>query len=141
EVIYGNDIPQFLEGDKLRLNQVLYNLVGNAIKFTDSGFVKIYVKKLFDIADGVQIQFLVEDSGIGIAKDKIEAVFESFTRIRSKDRIFEGTGLGLSICKNIVEQQGGKIGATSELGVGSKFFFDLIFEIGQSEAVNSGTDE
>lgn len=141
EVIYGIDIPQFLVGDKLRLNQVLYNLVGNAIKFTDNGFVKIYVKKLHDIADGAQLQFLVEDSGIGIAKDKIEAVFESFTRIRSKDRIFEGTGLGLSICKNIVEQQGGKISATSELGTGSKFFFDLIFEIGQAETDNNGNDE
>ena len=142
EVIYGEDIPQFLVGDKLRLNQVLYNLVGNAIKFTDDGFVKIYVKKLYDIADGAQLQFLVEDSGIGIAKDKIEAVFESFTRIRSKDRIFEGTGLGLSICKNIVEQQGGKIGATSEFGTGSKFFFDLIFEKGKAEnEVDAGTDE
>ncbi len=140
EVIYGDDIPQYLVGDKLRLNQVLYNLVGNAIKFTDDGFVKIYVKKLYDIADGAQLQFLVEDSGIGIAKDKIEAVFESFTRIRSKDRIFEGTGLGLSICKNIVEQQGGKIGATSEFGSGSRFFFDLIFEKGKAnvEIDNSG---
>lgn len=141
EVIYGNDIPQYLVGDKLRLNQVLYNLVGNAIKFTDNGFVKIYVKKLYDIADGAQIQFLVEDSGIGIAKDKIEAVFESFTRIRSKDRIFEGTGLGLSICKNIVEQQGGKISATSDLGTGSKFFFDLIFEIGKADKEVDDLDE
>ena len=133
EVIYGEDIPRFLVGDKLRLNQVLYNLVGNAIKFTDTGFVKIYIKKLQDIPDYALLQFLVEDSGIGIAKDKIEAIFESFTRIRSKNRIYEGTGLGLSICKNLVEQQGGKIGASSELGVGSKFFFDLIFEIGSKE--------
>jgi PAS domain S-box-containing protein len=137
EVIYDKDIPQFLIGDKLRLNQVLYNLVGNAIKFTDSGFVKIYVKKLYDIADSAQLQFIVEDSGIGISKDKIEAVFESFTRIRSKDRIYEGTGLGLSICKNIIEQQGGKIGAVSSVGVGSKFFFDLILEIGQAEKSES----
>ncbi len=131
EVIIGDDIPRLLSGDKLRLNQVLYNLVGNAIKFTDVGFVKVYVKKLYDILNGVQLQFLIEDSGIGIPKDKIEAIFESFTRIQSKDRIFEGTGLGLSICKNLVEQQGGKIGATSEPGVGSRFYFDLIFEIGE----------
>ena len=89
------------------------------------------LKKLYDIPNGAQLQFLVEDSGIGIPKDKIEAIFESFTRIQSKDRIYEGTGLGLSICKNLVEQQGGKIGATSEPGVGSRFFFDLIFEIGE----------
>jgi PAS domain S-box-containing protein len=141
EIIMEEGIPQYLQGDKLRLNQILYNLVGNAIKFTDEGFVKIYIKKLNDILDSVQLQFIVEDSGIGIAFDKVDAVFETFTRIRQKDRIFEGTGLGLSICKNLVEQQGGKIGAISEEGIGSKFFFDLIFEIGDSDQVNDGTVE
>jgi PAS domain S-box-containing protein len=141
EVITDEGIPQYLQGDKLRLNQILYNLVGNAIKFTDEGYVKIYIKKLNDILDSVQLQFIVEDSGIGIAPDKVDAVFETFTRIRQKDRIFEGTGLGLSICKNLVEQQGGKIGATSEIGVGSKFFFDLIFELGNPALVNDGTAE
>ena len=138
QVIMDDTIPRFLQGDKLRLNQILYNLVGNAIKFTDEGFVKIYVKKLNDILDSVQLQFIVEDSGIGIAEDKIEAVFESFTRIRQKERLYEGTGLGLSICKNLVEQQGGKIGATSEVGVGSKFFFDLIFELGAESMIEDG---
>ncbi len=128
EVIIDDSIPQFIVGDKLRLNQVLYNLVGNAIKFTDSGYVKISVKKLFDIADSVQLKFIVEDTGIGIPNDKLDAVFETFTRIRHKDRLFEGTGLGLSICKNLVESQGGKIGARSSLGKGAVFFFDLIFE-------------
>lgn len=130
EVIMDESIPKILVGDKLRLNQILYNLVGNAIKFTDDGFVKIHVKKLHDIVDSVQLAFMVEDSGIGIAEDKVEAIFETFTRIRQKDRLYEGTGLGLSICKNLVEQQGGKINATSVVGTGSKFFFDLIFEIG-----------
>ena len=139
EIIMDDHIPQYLQGDKLRLNQVLYNLVGNAIKFTDEGFVKVYVRKLNDILDSVQLQFIVEDSGIGIAPDKIEAVFETFTRIRQKDRLFEGTGLGLSICKNLVEQQGGKIGATSVIGEGSKFFFDLIFELGDPTKVDDGT--
>ncbi len=128
ETILDAEIPRIIRGDKLRLNQVLYNLVGNAIKFTDTGFVKIYVKKLHDIMDSVQMQFVVEDTGIGIPEHKIEAIFESFTRILQKDRVYEGTGLGLSICKNLVELQGGKIGATSEPGKGSRFFFDLIFE-------------
>ncbi|MEK7256848.1 MAG: ATP-binding protein, partial [Bacteroidota bacterium] len=136
ETILAEDVPRFIRGAKLRLNQVLYNLVGNAIKFTDEGFVKIHVRKLHDIlADSVQIQFLVEDTGIGIPEDKIEAVFETFTRIRQKDRLFEGTGLGLSISKNLVELQGGKIGATSQPGKGSRFFFDLIFDIAQDEQI------
>lgn len=133
EVVIDEGIPRYISGDQLRLNQVLYNLVGNAIKFTDHGYVKIYLKKLHDIGDSVQIKFIVEDTGIGIPEDKIDAIFETFTRIRQKDRLFEGTGLGLSICKNLVELQGGKIGASSELGKGSIFFFDLIFEKGQAD--------
>lgn len=132
EVKIDPQIPKFLKGDKLRLNQILYNLVGNAIKFTDHGHVKVYVEQMYMVgADSLQIKFLVEDTGIGIPADKVDAIFESFTRVRSKDRIFEGTGLGLSIAKNLVEQQGGKIGATSVLKEGSKFFFDLIFEVGE----------
>ncbi len=137
ETNIDDSIPKILRGDKLRLNQILYNLVGNAIKFTDDGFIKITVKKLYDIVDSVQLQFLVEDSGIGIPQEKIEAIFESFTRIRQKDRLYEGTGLGLSICKNLVEQQGGKIGATSQVGKGSKFFFDLILEIGDASELET----
>lgn len=125
------NIPKTIRGDKLRLNQILYNLVGNAIKFTDEGHVKIYVLHLNQNDYSVQVQFMVEDTGIGIPKEKMEAIFESFTRIRMKDRIYEGTGLGLSIAKNLIEQQGGKIGVTSEIKVGSNFFFDLIFEVGE----------
>jgi len=130
EIIMDENLPVLLKGDKLRLNQILYNLVGNAIKFTEEGFVKIHVEKRQETADSVQLEFMVEDSGIGIPEEKVEAVFETFTRIKQKDKIFEGTGLGLAISKNLVEQQGGKIWAMSELGVGSKFIFDLIFEIG-----------
>jgi len=140
EVIMDPGVPRFISGDKLRLNQVLYNLAGNAIKFTDQGYVKIYVKKLHDIIGSVQLKFIVEDTGIGIQDDKIDAVFESFTRIRQKDRMFEGTGLGLSICKNLVELQGGKIGATSILGQGSSFYFDLIFETASGLAESPGQE-
>lgn len=129
EIKMAPNVPHFISGDKLRLNQVLYNLVGNAIKFTDKGHVKVFIEKLYDIGGSVQLKFSVEDTGIGISDDKLDAVFEAFTRILRKDRLYEGTGLGLSICKNLIEQQGGKIGATSEEGRGSTFFFDLIFDI------------
>ena len=126
-------IPSIIEGDKLRLNQVLYNLVGNAIKFTDAGFVKIRIVNVNENANTIQLKFYVEDTGIGIPADKVDAVFDTFTRIRTKDRLYEGTGLGLSIAKSLVEQQGGKIGLTSVLGEGSTFFFDMIFEKNNSD--------
>lgn len=124
------DVPKFIIGDKLRLNQILYNLVGNAVKFTDTGFVKVTVKKLQEKMESIHLKFEVEDSGIGIPEDKLDAIFETFTRIRQKDRLYEGTGLGLSIAKNLVNQQGGRIGAQSKLGKGSLFFFDMVFRKG-----------
>lgn len=117
-----------LIGDQLRLNQVLFNLVGNAIKFTDQGSVEVLVKQLSQSGQKVKLRFEVKDTGIGIPPDKIEVVFEAFTRIRTKDRIYEGTGLGLAICKRLVETQGGLIGAESEPGKGSTFWFELEFE-------------
>jgi CheY-like chemotaxis protein len=138
-----DDIPKMLIGDKLRINQIFFNLVGNAVKFTDEGYVKIIVERVSAFEGGIQLKFIVEDTGIGIPSDKLNSVFESFSRIRMKDRIFEGTGLGLSIAKSLIEQQGGKIGAESELGKGSKFFFDMIFEIAanQDENQNSITEK
>ncbi len=131
ELNVDQDIPPVIKGDKLRLNQILYNLVGNAIKFTDNGFVKVNVIKTKELNGKIGINISVQDSGIGIPDDKKEAVFETFTRIRSKDRIYEGTGLGLSIAKSLVDQQYGKIGVISEFGNGSNFWFELDFEHGK----------
>ena len=128
------EVPELLVGDKLRLNQVLYNLVGNSIKFTDTGSVGLHVAVLARTDEGVELEFAVADTGIGIPEDKVDTVFGSFTRVRTKDRIFEGTGLGLSIAKNIVEQLGGRIGATSVLGEGSTFTFTMRFGIGEAGA-------
>jgi nitrogen-specific signal transduction histidine kinase/DNA-binding NarL/FixJ family response regulator len=114
------DVPRILSGDKLRLNQILYNLVGNAIKFTDKGAVIVYVKALNYLENQVKIEFSVQDTGIGIPADQLDAVFESFTRVRHKDRLFEGTGLGLSIARGLVHQQDGKIGLESKFGEGSR---------------------
>ena len=130
-------IPKWFEGDQLRLNQILYNLVGNAIKFTDEGKVSINVIVVNESHGSWHIQFEVKDTGIGIPDDKIGVIFETFTRIRSKDRIFEGTGLGLSIAKNLIEYQGGKIWVESEHQVGSKFSFDLIFEEGKEPVADA----
>ncbi|MEL6862957.1 MAG: response regulator [Bacteroidota bacterium] len=130
-------LPQYIIGDKLRLNQILYNLVGNAVKFTDVGSVKISTHMLRKDNEKVHIKFEVRDTGIGIPKDKLEAIFETFTRIRTKDRIYEGTGLGLSIAKNLVQQQEGRMGVESELGVGSCFYFEMTFDIADATAVEN----
>jgi len=131
-------LPPVLIGDKLRLNQILYNLVGNAIKFTDEGYVKLTTIQKGKEEDKVWIKFVVEDTGIGISEDKLQSIFESFTRIRKKDRLFEGTGLGLPIAKNLVEQQGGEMGVESIIGKGSKFHFVLPFRIGDPAWIADG---
>ena len=136
-----DNIPHVLVGDKLRLNQVLYNLVGNSIKFTDAGSVGLHIEVLNQSASAVELKFHVRDTGIGIPADKVDTVFGSFTRVRTKDRIFEGTGLGLSIAKNIVEQLGGEIGATSVLGEGSTFTFTMRFEVANAEVTPDGPTE
>ena len=126
-------VPRIVNGDKVRLKQILYNLALNAIKYTREGSVKVYVENLNQSNDFVQLNFVVSDTGVGIPSDKIDAIFETFTLIREKGKIQEGTGLGLPIAKNLVEQQGGKIGVSSKLGKGSKFYFDLLFEIGEEK--------
>ncbi len=141
ELVINEDVPQFLRGDKIRLNQILYNLVGNAIKFTDEGSIVIGVEKINESVGSVHVKFSVKDTGIGIPEDKIGAIFETFTRIRTKDRLFEGTGLGLSISKDLVEYQGGKIWAESELGKGSTFYFDLILETANSQLELAAPEE
>ena len=130
QLVIRQDVPKFLKGDVLRLNQILFNLVGNAIKFTDHGFVRLGVEVLEKQVGRFHLGFVVEDSGIGIAKEYLESIFESFTQLWQKGRIYEGTGLGLPIAKFLVEAQGGQIGVRSEPGKGSTFFFDLWLDEG-----------
>ncbi len=118
-----------LIGDSVRLNQILMNLIGNAIKFTEIGFVKIEVKKLNENTDDITLNFLISDSGIGIASDQQEKIFERFSQAKSTpSRKFGGTGLGLSIVKSLVELQGGKINLVSKVGKGSTFSFNLKYK-------------
>ena len=118
------DVPVAIEGDPVRLNQVLSNLVNNALKFTEKGQVLITVRRVRG-EDGA-IEFAVHDSGIGIPEDKLGKVFESFSQAdQSTTRKYGGTGLGLPICKRLVEAMGGSIGVISTVGQGSVFGFVL----------------
>jgi PAS domain S-box-containing protein len=109
-------------GDAMRLKQILVNLVNNAIKFTESGFVELNCRAEEDHADKVKIRFDVTDTGIGIPEKKFEEIFEQFKQADSSiAKKYGGTGLGLTICKHLVELQNGKISVQSETGVGSQF--------------------
>ena len=118
-----------LFGDGLRLEQVLFNLTGNALKFTERGEVSILVK-MRDITETSVLLFIeIHDSGIGIAPEALATLFTPFTQADSGiTRRFGGTGLGLSICKRLVELMGGKIGVESQIGQGSTFWFELPFQ-------------
>jgi len=121
-------IPQFVYGDQARLSQVLINLIGNAVKFTEKGFVRMSVNMMSETAKDVRCLFSIEDTGIGIPKDKVNLIFDRFMQVASDTtKKYGGTGLGLSIVKEIVERQGGKIGVKSDLGVGSTFYFEFTF--------------
>ncbi len=127
-------IPEVLIGDPVRLNQILINLTGNAIKFTKKGnvFVSIRLKKQQDNIAHLEIK--VEDTGIGISPDRLEQIFESFTQAESTTtRQYGGTGLGLTISKELIEIQNGHIAVESEVGRGSVFTFVIPFEIGSPE--------
>jgi two-component system sensor histidine kinase/response regulator len=118
------DIPQRLVGDSLRLNQVLNNLVGNAIKFTPRGEVVIRAELVSADAERVQLRISVRDTGIGLTKEQAGRLFEVFSQAdKATSRRYGGTGLGLAICKRLVELMGGTISVESEPGVGSTFSF------------------
>ncbi|MCQ8127718.1 PAS domain S-box protein [Methylomonas rivi] len=123
------DIPDRLCGDSLRLEQVLINLIGNAIKFTARGEVCLTVSSVERGAERARLRFDISDTGIGIGPDVFEQLFTPFTQAEaSTTRRFGGTGLGLSICKRLVELMGGVIGVDSQPGQGSVFWFELPFE-------------
>ncbi|MFO0773413.1 MAG: PAS domain S-box protein [Nitrospiraceae bacterium] len=115
-------VPTMVLGDPTRLRQVLVNLIGNAIKFTERGEVTLRVEPAADVPSGMGIRFAVADTGIGIPEDKIETIFERFTQVDSSTtRKYGGTGLGLSISKRLVELMGGTIRVESLLGLGTTF--------------------
>lgn len=124
-----NNLHYTLYGDPARLTQILNNLLGNAIKFTELGYVSLEVNKLKETKDHISLQFVVKDTGIGIPEERIAMIFESFTQgSGSTKRLYGGTGLGLSISKQLIELQGGSLHLESELGKGTVFFVEMGFE-------------
>lgn len=124
------DVPEEIEGDPVRISQVISNLVNNALKFTEEGHVLVAVevkKGTSPSSDGdVTIEFSVSDTGVGIAKNKQAAIFEAFSQAdQTTTRRFGGTGLGLAICRRLVEAMKGDIGLTSKPNKGSRFFFNM----------------
>jgi CheY-like chemotaxis protein len=131
------EVPRRVVGDALRLRQVLINLVGNAIKFTEHGEVAVTVESDLSIDGAVQLHFSVRDTGIGIASDKIDAIFQSFTQVDSSTtRKYGGTGLGLAIASRIVEMMGGRLSVSSEDGKGSVFQFACSFTVAQASSTS-----
>ncbi len=125
-----SDVPKDVCGDPLRLRQILVNLIGNAIKFTEQGEIVVNVEKAAKEDKKVILHISVSDTGIGIPKDKQKKIFESFTQAdTSTTRRFGGTGLGLTISKHLVELMGGKIWVESEEGKGATFHFTAHFEL------------
>jgi PAS domain S-box-containing protein len=128
------NIPDFIVGDPTRLSQILTNLIANAIKFTDHGKISITVSLVSKDQTNTILNFKIVDTGIGIAPDQLDFIFDRFTRASSDaTRIFEGTGLGLTITKKLIELQGGTIQVESELGKGSVFQFNLGFIHGNKQ--------
>ncbi|KPA19649.1 multi-sensor hybrid histidine kinase [Candidatus Magnetomorum sp. HK-1] len=122
-------LPKKLKGDPVRLQQVLINLVGNALKFTSKGHVFIRINNLMDDKKSLKIRCSVTDTGIGIAEKHIHKLFKPFSQSdTSISRKFGGTGLGLAISKKICEKMGGEIGVKSEINKGSEFFFTACFD-------------
>ena len=128
------DVPSSIIGDITRLRQILFNLIGNAIKFTNHGHVMVSLKTESRTEDQVVLKFSVKDTGIGISKEALSKLFQPFQQAdTSITRKYGGTGLGLSICFRLVEMMGGKIGAVSTPGKGSDFFFTIHSQVGSQD--------
>jgi signal transduction histidine kinase/DNA-binding response OmpR family regulator len=127
ELDIADDVPRRAGGDPARLRQILLNLMGNAIKFTRTGGVRVEVRRGPTEAKGVRMKFRVTDTGIGIAPEATGKLFAEFSQVdASISRRFGGSGLGLVICKQLVERMGGSIGVESRVGHGSTFYFDIL---------------
>ncbi|MEW7292510.1 tetratricopeptide repeat-containing hybrid sensor histidine kinase/response regulator [Aquimarina sp. 2304DJ70-9] len=134
---FDDSIPLKLKGDPLKVSQILINLIGNSIKFTQDGDIWIRVKYTQQIDNKVFLSFEIEDNGVGISEKKQQSIFENFTQGSVQiNRKFGGTGLGLSIVKNLLSLMDSEINLESELGKGSKFIFDLKFEIFEDKSTD-----
>ncbi|MBF0182925.1 MAG: CHASE domain-containing protein [Magnetococcales bacterium] len=130
----ADDVPEWQQGDEGRLRQILINLLGNAIKFTQHGTIAIHLNR--QLLPQATLFFQVKDTGIGIAEEHVQHIFDHFTQADSGiTRQYGGTGLGLAIAKRLVELMGGQMGVESAVGVGSCFYFTLPLRAGEAPAV------
>ncbi|AKP52408.1 PAS domain S-box protein [Cyclobacterium amurskyense] len=132
EIIYEPDfsLPKLLIGDPVRIAQILNNLISNAIKFTDKGFIKIALELISQENDRVNVRFTVKDTGIGVAPSKVKSIFDAFTQASTDTtRKYGGTGLGLAIVKKLTKLFGTEIHLESKIGEGSTFWFDINFQV------------
>tara|TARA_R110001599_G_scaffold161642_5_gene350335 strand:+ start:49376 stop:51445 length:2070 start_codon:yes stop_codon:yes gene_type:complete len=128
------NVPEFFYTDRNRLGQILVNLLSNAVKFTERGFVSVKIS-LIDLKDDIaNIEFKIQDTGIGVAKEEIKNLFKEFTQVESSNsRRFGGSGLGLAIVKNLLKLYNGKVSVQSELGKGSLFTFNVFLRLAIGE--------
>ncbi|MDP7033649.1 MAG: ATP-binding protein [Planctomycetota bacterium] len=142
EVEIDESLPPTLYGDPARLRQILLNLLGNAIKFTERGGVRLCLGEVDSSAEQVSTLFSIEDTGIGMSPDECSRIFERFAQAdTTTTRIYGGTGLGLGISRGLAQLMGGDIGVESELGKGSTFTISLSFEYSHSTLIDSSQDQ
>lgn len=131
-----NNLPLALQGDPFRLKQILINIIGNALKFTEKGSITLKVKSKENNKDQLVLQFQIEDTGIGISKENLKTIFEDFVQVESDyTRKFSGTGLGLSIVKKLIELQDGNISIESDLNNGTVVNFQIPYKLGNPDAI------
>jgi CheY-like chemotaxis protein len=124
-----SDLPVAIQADEQRLRQILLNLLGNAVKFTDQGEIKLGVRCLAAEDSLAVLRFDISDTGVGMSDDQLKSIFQPFEQVGDTQRSISGTGLGLSISRHLTQMMGGDINVHSELGKGSLFSFDLSFRI------------
>jgi signal transduction histidine kinase/CheY-like chemotaxis protein len=152
----NSEIPQYIRSDEIKLRQVLINLLNNAIKFTEKGYISIKVKSLIAnsssvmdngqesinshlLVPSIQLEFEISDTGYGIATDEIDSLFEAFVQTKSGQQLQEGTGLGLPISRKFVQLMGGDITVSSNVGFGTTFNFDI--QVGIVDATDIETKQ
>jgi PAS domain S-box-containing protein len=139
---YSDDLPDRFMGDPTRLKQIIYNLVGNALKFTADGFVSIRVRAVKKMGKSIQLMITVKDTGIGITKAALTSIFDSFTQAdMTTTRKYGGTGLGLAICKRLSDLMDAEIKVESEIGVGSIFSLQLCLDLSNESVVEHALDD